>query len=442
MNKNKGMESMNKIAIIGAGYTGMIAAKELIKDKNNEITIYEANEYVGGMTATFDAYGTRLEYFYRHIFKSDSYVIDLVRELGLEDKLIWPKTHMGYYTDNDMFEFGTPISLLKFKPLNLWDKFRFGLSVIKIKLIKDWKKLEQISAYEWLMKNAGKKAYEKIWEPLLISKFGSRYKEISMAWMWGKMVLRSSSTSADGEELGYIKGSYQTLTDALEKFIVDNGVKIIKNAKVSKIENKDGKVNILYNSNIDSGYNKVISTVAFPIVNEIADNMLSTSEKDKLASIDYTAARIMVLFLKNSQSKFYWLNNGDRSMPFGGLIEHTNFIDKSNYGGNNVIYISNYMFEDDRLYNITDEELLKEYIPMLKKIYKNFDEKDIVRTEVFKERYAQPMIVKDYSNKIPSFTTSSKGFYIASMPQIYPEDRGLNYAIRLGKEIAKESNIS
>lgn len=430
---------MNKIAIIGAGYTGMIAAKELLKDKNNEITIYEANNYVGGMTATFDAYGTKLEYFYRHIFKSDSYVIDLVKELGLEDKLIWPKTHMGYYTDDKMYEFGTPISLLKFKPLKLWDKFRFGISVIKIKFIKNWKKLENISAYEWLIKNSGKNSFEKIWEPLLISKFGSKYKEISMSWMWGKMVLRSSSTSSDGEELGYIKGSYQVLTDSLEKYLLDNGVKIIKNAKVNNIIKNGNSFGIEYNSIKNDKYDKVISTIAFPIVNDIASTILSNSEKEKLSEIKYTAARIMVLFLSKSQSNFYWLNNGDRSIPFGGLIEHTNFIDKSNYDGKNIIYISNYMFEEDKLYNISDEELLQEYIPMLKKIYKNFDEKDIIRKEVFKERFAQPMIVKEYSDKIPSFYTSTKGFYIASMPQIYPEDRGLNYAIRLGIEVAKDS---
>ena len=208
---------MKKIAIIGAGYTGMVSAREL--SKKYKIDIFEKSNKVGGMTETFDAYGEPLENYYRHIFKSDSYAINLIKELGLEEKLIWPKTKMGYFTDEKegAFEFGTPISLLKFKPLNLWNKFRFGLSVIKLKTIRNYKKIENISAHEWLIKYAGKKAYSKIWEPLLISKFGESYKDVSMAWMWGKIVLRGSSGGSDGEELGYLDGSYQILTDALEK---------------------------------------------------------------------------------------------------------------------------------------------------------------------------------------------------------------------------------
>ena len=428
-------EVMKKIAIIGAGYTGMIAARDLIKD--NKVDIFEAEEKVGGMTATFEAYGTPLEKYYRHIFKSDSYVIDLIKKLQIEDKLFWPHTKMGYYSEGGAYEFGTPISLLKFKPLNLGNKFRFGLSVIRIKLIRHYEKLEKVSAHEWLIKHAGKKAYEMIWEPLLFSKFGASYKEVSMAWMGGKIVLRGSSTDKEGESLGYMKGSYQVLTEALEKDLLTKKVNIFNNCKVKQIKKNKNKYTIVTDKKNYSNYDMVLSTIAYPYFIDIANDLIDEKTKKNLSSIKYTAARIMVLFMKKPFMKFYWLNNGNKDIPFGGLIEHTNFIDKENYDNKHVMYISNYMYEDDELYNLTKEELFKKYIPMLKTINKDFSEKDVLRVEVFNERYAQPIITKNYSKIIPKFKIKNENIYIASMPQIYPEDRGLNYAIRLGHEVSK-----
>lgn len=429
---------MKKIAIIGAGYTGMIAAKQL--SEKFDVDLFESCDYVGGMTATFPAYGTPLEKYYRHIFKSDKYVINLVEELGLSNKLIWPKTKMGYYTPKyGMLEFGTAISLLKFKPLNLWQKFRFGMSVINLKLVKNWKKLENVTAHEWLLKHAGKKAYESVWEPLLISKYGKSYKTVSMAWMWGKIVLRGSSGSSDGEELGYMIGSYDELTINLEKKLLNiDNIRIFKGEKVSSVKKVNKKYNIITENNKFNQYDYVISTVAYPIFEKICNTLVPKNIKNKLSKIDYTAAKIMVLFMKKQFMNYYWLNNGDKSIPFGGLIEHTNFIGKENYGGYNVLYISNYMFENDPLYGLSKEKLFDKYVPMLKRINPNFDSKDVERVEMYTERYAQPIIKKNYSNLKPDFKVGKENIYIASMPQIYPEDRGLNYAIRLGIDVANE----
>ena len=162
-----------KIGIIGAGYGGLNIAKELEK-KGQEVTIFEKNNYIGGMVDTVSIYGTRLEKYYRHIFKSDKEAIDLIEEMGLKDELIWPSTKMGYLTNRKIYEFGTPISLLKFKELNFIEKLRFGFNVIHIKLINDYKKLEKETAENWLRNRIGEKVYSKIWEPLLLSKFGEK----------------------------------------------------------------------------------------------------------------------------------------------------------------------------------------------------------------------------------------------------------------------------
>ena len=424
-----------KVAIIGAGYTGITIAKELCS--KYDVDLIDGNSFIGGMTATFDAYGTKLEYFYRHIFKSDKYAIDLIKELGLDNMMDYNVTRMGYYVkDKGSYDFGTPISLLKFKPLGLWSKIRFGLGFIKIKLIRNYHKLENITADEWLSKNLNKKSYECIFKPLLISKFGEAYKDISMVWLWNKLVARNSSSKANGEALGYLRGSYQQLTDRLEEYLKDKKVNIILNKKISKIvKTRNGKYKL---DGLSNTYDKVVITTSLPTCKYLlGDLKISRNYLNKLNAVDYTAAKVLVMFLKESFMPYYWLNIGDSDIPFGGLIEHTNMQDKKLYGNNHVLYVSNYMYKDNPLYKMNKEELFKEYIPYLKKINPNFNKSWVKRLEVYNEDYAQQIVKTNYHKHIPDTKIPHEELYVASMAMIYPEDRGMNNAIGLGVKTAK-----
>ena len=429
-----------KIGIIGAGYSGLNIAKELEKN-GQDVTIFEKNNYVGGMVDTVSIYGTRLEKYYRHIFKSDKEAINLIKEMGLEDELIWPSTKMGYLTNKKAYEFGTPISLLKFKELNFIQKLRFGFNVIHIKLINDYKKLEKYTAENWLKSRIGADVYSKIWEPLLISKFGEKKSQVSMAWLWGKIKLRSTSSTKDGEQLGYIKGSYQKLTDKLYKYLLDRKVKINLQTEILNVEKVNNKYDIKYVHNgieDKEEFDIVISTINYKDFSKLFENFISDDERKKLDKVKYTSARTMVITSNKSFSPFYWLNVGDNDIPFGGIIEHTNFIDKSNYEDNHIIYISNYMTEDNKLYNVSEEELLKEYMKYLTQINKDFTMENVKEYHVYDEKYAQPIIECNYSKYIMKDKLEKENIYLCTMPQIYPEDRGMNYAIRFGNKIVKE----
>lgn len=429
-----------KIGIIGAGYSGLTIAKELI-EKGQEVTIYEKQPYVGGMVDTIEIYGTRLEKYYRHIFKSDKGVIQLIKDMGLEKKLIWPATKMGYLSNKNPYAFGTPISLLKFKPLNFIQKIRFGFNVIHINLINNYKKLEKVTAEEWLTKRIGDKVYSQVWEPLLISKFGEKKDKISMAWLWGKIKLRSTSTTPEGEQLGYIKGSYQKLTDKLYKYLIDKNVNIKLETSVKEVIKENNRYIVKYNKNGEEGkeeFDVVVSTIDYRGFEKLFNNYMETEEKQKIQKVNYTSARTMMIVADKSFSPFYWLNIGDNDIPFGGIIEHTNFIDKSNYENNHIIYISNYMTEDNKLYNVSKEELLEEYMKYLTKINKEFTMENIKDYYVFDEKYAQPIIECNYSNYIMEDKLKNEKIYLCTMPQIYPEDRGMNYAIKLGIHIANK----
>ncbi len=429
-----------KIGIIGAGYSGLTIAKELI-EKGQDVTIYEKQPYVGGMVDTIEIFDTKLEKYYRHIFKSDKEVIQLIKDMGLEKELIWPATKMGYLTNKRPYLFGTPISLLKFKPLNFIQKLRFGFNVIHIKLINDYKKLEKVTAEKWLKDRIGDKVYSQVWEPLLISKFGEKKDKISMAWLWGKIKLRSTSTTPEGEQLGYIKGSYQKLTDNLYKFLIDKKVNIKLETSVNEVIKQNDKYIIEYNSNgkkEKEEFDIIVSTIDYRSFEKLFNKYMNSEEKNKIEKVNYTSARTMMIVTNKSFSPFYWLNIGDNDIPFGGIIEHTNFIDKSNYNNNHILYISNYMTEDNKLYNLSKEELLKEYMKSLTKINKEFTMKNIKDYYVFDEKYAQPIIECNYSEYIMDDKLQNEKIYLCTMPQIYPEDRGMNYAIKSGISIANK----
>ncbi|MBR2744271.1 MAG: FAD-dependent oxidoreductase [Clostridia bacterium] len=389
----------------------------------------------GGMAKCISYNGTKIEKHYRHIFKSDKYVIELLKEFDLLDEMLWNKTKMAYYSKDGLYEFGTPTSLLKYKPLSFIEKIRFGFSVIKIKLINDYKKIERYTAEQWVIKNCGENVYKKTWEPLLFSKFGNNKDKISMAWLWGKIKLRGSSSEADGERLGYLNGSYERLTQKIEKYLLKNNCKIKTSEEVKSVS-KDGRKYVVETSNESKEFDYVVSTVSYDISKKILKDVLSSEEINKMNNLKYTCAKTLLIFSKKSFSPFYWINIGCDYIPFGGIIEHTNMIDCNEYGGAHLIYVSNYMDKNDRLYALDEKQLFEEYNKYLKEIGNGFDDGDIIELKCFEEDCAQPVITTNYSHNILDIQMKENGIFMANMAQIYPEDRGMNYAIKMGYEVA------
>ena len=287
-----------------------------------------------------------------------------------------------------------------------------------------------------MIKNCGEKIYKKIWEPLLITKFGDKKDKVSMAWLWGKINLRSTSGTLEGERLGYLDGSYDVLTEKIEQCLKEKGCKVKLNQIVEEIKKDDNGFNVKTKDGILEKFDFVVNTVSYDISKNILKDILADDEKEKMNKLKYTSAKTLLIHSKKSLSKFYWTNIGDRSIPFGGIIEHTNMIDKSKYGNDHIIYISNYMYSDDKYYSMSEKELFEEYFPYLKRINKDLNKDDIIKVEAFEEKYAQPIITTNYSKEMLGIKLKQKGIYMGTMAQIYPEDRGMNYAIKIGNEIA------
>ena len=425
----------SKVIIIGGGFTGLTAAYELAK-KGIEVTVLEAASEIGGLAAAFNVNGVQLDRFYHHWFTNDEEVMGLINELGLGDQVVTSPTNTGIYYDGNFYSLSTPWDLLNFRPLNFIDRIRLGIMVLRARHIKNWKKLEGKSAYEWLKELGGENVFRIVWEPLLKGKFGPYAEKISAVWFWNKLKLRGGSRGKGGEErLAYFRGAFISLADALADKIRHFGGHIVLDTPVSCVKKIGGKWKIETQKCIYESQH-VIFTTALPQVAEMIESWAEPRYIAELTRIQYIGNVCLVMELDRSLSKTYWLNVNDASFPFVGFIEHTNFEDPETYGGHHIVYLSKYLPHTDPLYSMDKEEFLAFAFPFLKKMFPALDRSWILAHHLWRARWSQPVVEKHYSKLITPENSPAAGMYICSMAQIYPEDRGTNYAVREGKKAA------
>ena len=426
----------NQVTIVGGGFTGLTAAYELLK-KGIKVTILEAEPEIGGLAAAFEVGGEKLDRFYHHWFTNDMEVMTLIDELGLNDRVEINPTNTGVYYANNFFKLSTPWDLLNFTPLSFFDRIRLGLLALRARRVKDWKELENKSAHEWLKELGGENVYRVVWQPLLKGKFGPYAEEVSAVWFWNKLKLRGGSRGKGGEErLAYFKGGFVSLADALAAKIRELGGVISLNSPVSSIRKVDNNW-LVETPNGTVTSQRVICTTALPLIADMIKSWASQSYLDELNRIQYIGNTCLVLELDRPLSKTYWLNVNEPSFPFVGVIEHTNFERPETYGGRHIVYLSKYLPHTDALYAMDADEFLAYAMPYMQKMFPTMERSWVLAHHLWRARWSQPVVEKHYGSLIPSEDGPVAGFHICSMAQIYPEDRGTNYAIREGRKIGK-----
>lgn len=425
------------VVIIGAGFCGLTAAFELSKS-GIRVTVLERDNKIGGLAGSFTVGGVQLEKFYHHWFRNDKYAINLAREVKAQDRIVFKRTTTGIYCSNKFFKISNPLDLSRFKPLRLIDRLRFGLLVPRVQIIKNWRKLEDQKAKEWLMKMIGKDAYELLWGPLFRGKFGEFAPEISAVWVWNKLKLRGGSRGKGGqEELAYYRGSFAEFANRIKEHIESREGQVITNFEVEEVIVADETVTGLRSGEKIIHADAVIATPALPAIAKLLKGHVSPDYVRRLRKIRYLGNICLVLQLNHRLSDYYWLNVGDLEFPFVGIIEHTNFQSAEAYGGNHIVYLTKYLSTSDPLFSMKPQEILNHTIPYLRKMFPTFHPSWIIDYHLWKAHYSQPVVECKYSHLIPEVETPIKGFYIATMAQVYPEDRGINYAIRQGRAIAR-----
>ena len=431
-----------RVGIVGGGVGGLGAAYELGK-LGHQVTLFERAPFLGGLASTFDVGGGRLERFYHHLFLSDTTITSLLRELGLEDRLIWKESSVGFFCGGKIYPFSTPMDLLRFSPVSLLDRVRMGLVALYLQRTKNWRKFEGITAAQFMRRWAGKRNYEVIWEPLLQGKFTVFHDQIAMPWLWSKFATRvASRDKAFKEKLGYIRGSWGVLIDELERRIEDMGGEIYTCTSVARIFADRGRVTGLAIEGADGRKRELPFDLVIATIPSFSLTRLIELPEDyvaKLRDVEYEGAIAVIWVLKRSLSPVYWLNVTDPDIPFLLVLEQTNLVPPAEYGGKHIVYTADYVTRDDPRWPMDAEEIVAEYIPHLRKINPEFNESWAETYYLHKEPAAQPIIKVNYRDRMPSTRTPVKGLWLAAMSQVYPEDRGTNYSIRLGIQVARKA---
>lgn len=427
------------IAVIGGGIAGMSTAYYINKFiPNARVDIYEKGNDIGGLAGVMKVGDALVEKYYHHLFTHDKFYLDLAEELGLTNELIWKESKVGFYHSGTHYRFTTPMDLLRFKPLSFANRIKFGLSSLFISRYNDIDKLESMTTEEFMVKYVGKQGWEVIWKPMLRIKFGENYNKIPAVWIWERIVQRFKSRSSGGKKelLGYMKGSFQTFNQKLLNTLVERNVSVHLDSTIDEIVIDNNRcTGIIVNNNFVK-YDYVVCTAALPVFVKLCKNA-PESYLAPLRSVEYDCALVALMTLSKPVGDMYWLNIADNEIPFGGLIEHTNFIGSENYEGKTLLYFSKYLNVNDPLMRTKDEEIKQSYTKYLKKIYHGFDEKTIESFIVSRDRYAQPIWPMKYSKIKPNYKTPIEGLFLSNTSQIYPNDRGMNFSVKLGKEVSE-----
>ncbi len=447
------------VGIIGGGFAGMTAAYELGK-LGYKTVIFERMTELGGLASTFQVEsGVPLERGYHHWFTSDTHVIALMQELGLGERVQWIPSKTGWFEQGKIWSMVSPTDLLKLGTVPFMDRVRLGAATAYLTYLQRDKsnlpKYESITAHDWWKKYTGDVVWDKVWGPMFRGKFGTRADQVPMVWHWYKIVLRiGSRRGLTKEELGYPRGSYQVLIDALEKAIKGKGGVILKGATVKRViveNNTAVGVELAADENtraalqqsgiavdergyipFDRVYSSAPSFATLKLINELPGDYVA-----KMNEAKYMGAVLLILKLKHPMTAWYWLNIADRSIPFVATIEQTNYIPPKVYNNKRIMYVSNYLDPASPYFQMTRDELFNAYLPHLKKLNPNFSPAWVEECWHFKEAAAQPVFPLYYSQKIPPLRTPIRNFYLGNTTQIYPEDRGTNYSVRLGQDMAR-----
>ena len=423
-----------RIAVLGAGPMGLAVAYQLARDGHHPV-VFEADDRLGGMTASFDFGGLSIERYYHFHCISDAAFLQILDELKIADQMRWTSTKMAYWYQNQLQDWGNPIALLKFKGLGFIAKFRYGLHAFLCTKRQDWKPLDKEDAVTWIKRWVGPEAYEVLWRRLFEYKFYDYTNHLSAAWIWSRIRrIGRSRYNLFKEKLGHLEGGSNTLLKALSSDIQHHGGEIHLSNAVQKIEISQGKVQgVQINGQLER-FDQVISTIPLPYIPKIAPD-LPASDLEKWKSINNIAVVCIIAKLTKKVSQNFWVNTNDPDMDIPGIVEYSNLRPLAQ----SIVYVPFYMPGEHPKFAEDDAIFISKVKRYLQKINPELKDEDFIQVHASRYRFAQPICQPGYLDALPQAKTAIEGLWIADTSHYYPEDRGISESIGFGRQTAKDA---
>jgi protoporphyrinogen oxidase len=417
---------MEQIGVVGGGALGLAAALRLAQ-AGRPVTLVEREPHLGGLATGFKVGDAYLEKFYHHVFGTDRAIIGLIEELGLGGRMLWGSPPTSVLYGGRTYRLDGPLEVLRFSPLSVPDRLRLGATLAALKATPSADRFEGATASAWIHRWMGPRVYDVLWGPLLRGKFAHRADEIAMSWFWARVHDRTP-------KLGYLRGGFQLLYEALGEAIRARGGQVHLGAAVHAIATRPGggarvEVDGLGGLDVD----QLLVTLPTRLFKQLAPEVPEGYGAD---TPEHFGAHCAVLALDRPLQQAYWLNVNDPGFPFLALVEHTNYLPPEDYGGRHLVYLGNYLPMDHPLFRQTDAEVLAAYLPALARVNPAFQPSWVLQSWVFKAPFAQPVVTRGYVRRLPAHQTPLPGVYLANMAHVYPHDRGQNYSIVLGERMA------
>ncbi len=415
------------VVVLGAGVAGLAAAYEFGKQGKRVLVLEKSAEPGGALHAT-KVKSYYVDDFYHHVFPRDTRTIKMCKELGVT--IDWKYVTTAFFEKGIFCRLTKPQDLFTFKILSWKNKFALGRLMLKLKLISasDYPSYDNISAKDFLIKYSNQETYERFFRPLLQSKFGGDLARISAAWLIERIKWRSER-NLRGEKLGYIRGGFQVLTDAMVKEIEKRDGRVELNATVKGVKLLKNSARVSFNDE-EIEADTLVSTLPPRILTQFVN--LPKSYAKKLESLEYQGACCVLVGLSKPLTPYYWTNILEPAR-FGATIEQTNFVDASNYEGDHLVYLASYPDKKSDVWKMSEEEAGKEYLADMHRI---FGKQEVRWHKVFRLGASGLIYHMGILENIVPVSTPISNLYVAGMFNSYPE-RSIDRSVELAQQIVK-----
>lgn len=380
--------------------------------------LYERSSDLGGLVGSFDFEGRRVDRFYHVILPTDDRVIGLATELGLDERFRFRPTGVGFYDDGRLFSMSSLREFLTFPLLPFHDRLRLGAFVARCQLTTSYEELDDVPLEQWLLRRCGRRMVERLWRPLLDSKFDGRFDDLPATYLWARTRRMSKTRDSAGHEvMGWLDGGYQTLVDALEQRIRELGGEIQAGIAVQRVTSGPGGTSGIVVDGKLRTFDHVLCTLAPPQARRLLDEQLANA-----AGADhcrYLGVVCLLLRARRSVSPYYTLNITDRRVPLTTVVETTHVVDPAQAGGT-LVYATRYVDPSHADFEASPAEIESRYLAYTRTIFPDLRDDEILATRVQRARIVEPVHLLGGARRLPDMFPAP-GLALASTAHVYPE---------------------